>query len=362
MNLRSKPISGYVTDSAGNVVRSTKIVVKQVTGSSQYRVVATAKTESSGWFETVPLKPGVYDIFESGVMVMRVIHNFDNGGIPCFKPSAKSLAPTLSLSVYGVDDETPRAANINDYMLAIQIEGDDTDSANSGHCYPMYSGIALDYFNSNHSSMQSPTSVTASKFNAEYFYPNVKTTTYRYATWRGVHGACYGRQTKADAPAVSPIVLPLTYDSLCINPDMPAAVLSLLAVTSDDVLNIDADDRRAWFALDRFQGPTSIQTLIAFGAVGKGDMVRVYDNDTEQEYWGIIFNSPTYLGDGSTYDGYVWIEMWNKQHPDADSFPAGVVDATISIYHGFSPSMETVDDSTSDRYTVFEDMSIGGLI
>lgn len=360
MNLRAKPISGYVTDSAGNVVRSTKVTVKQATGSSQYRVVAAAKTESSGWFETIPLKPGTYDIFESGVMTMRVIHSFDNGCIPCFKPSTKSMVKTYSMDQYGVTDETPKTPSINAYMLSVQIEGDDIDASNNGHAFPMYSGVSLDRFNALHPNMGTPTSITASRFGVEYYYPNVKNTTYRYARWHGLHGACYGTAPKADAPAISPVVIPLTYDTLCVDADMP--IFYAPSTGGADIITVDStNDRRGWFSFDRWQGYDTLVPLIVFGAIGKGDIVHIHDNDNDTDYYGIIFNDIIY-DSLSVYANRIWIELWNKQHAATDKLVTGIVDATIAIYHGFSPAMETSDDSVGDRYTVFEDMTSGGLL
>ena len=363
MNLRAMPITGFVTDAAGNVIRSTKIVVKEWTTSAQYRVVAEVNTESSGEFATQALKPGIYDIFESGVMLMRVLHNFGNGLIPAYKPSTKSGAPTLTLDNYGLDKTggtSPYVAlspSINDYCQCLQVESDSADIISNKHNFPVYAGSGLSYFKSQNpaisNSGSSVAAVTSSRFDVEYYYPNVTPTTFRYSTWRQCYGVIYGN---ADT---NPIVININYDNLCVDPRLPVYDVLIPGGTLP-VVNVDpaGNTRRAYMYLNAIGSvPSDLTQALAYGVIGKGDIIRVINTDTGDTYWGIIFN------DVNTTDNLVWVELWHKQHPlSSDEWPEALYNVELSFYQGFSTTIQNTADTVSDRITVFEDMSGGGLL
>ena len=58
-NLRSKPLTGHITDSSGNVIRNTSIIIKDTYGNT----VDTIPTNDEGYFVSSPLPNGVYNIF-----------------------------------------------------------------------------------------------------------------------------------------------------------------------------------------------------------------------------------------------------------------------------------------------------------
>lgn len=350
MNLRAKPIQGYITDSAGNTVRGAEVVIKEFTASSQYRVVDTVKTDSKGFFQSRrALKPGVYDIFESGTVMNRILHSFGNGLVPGFKPSTRSLSPSKALSLYGLaEDGEPTSADINEYILGVQIESDDIDVRNLGHTFPVYQGSAPNTVIDNHQRylMTASSTITSSRFNIEYYYPNVQAVTYRYATWRGVHAVSYGPD--------KPLILPLTYDELFVDTSLPLAY-----ATADDAefLQTGHDTTTATFSTGNF--PSQVKDLIhnqiAYGVIGKGDIVSVYNTVNNVRYWGIICNDLLITGGACT----IWLRNWAKLQ---DSSFDNVVTAQVSFYHGFSQTMENASDTMSDRITVFEDMSAVGLV
>lgn len=351
MNLRAKPLQGYITDSAGNTVRGATVVIKEVTATSQYRVVSTTKSDSRGFFQTVEaLKPGTYDIFESGVLMTRIIHTFGNGLIPAFRASSLAGAPIGTLSVYGLGgDSKPTAADINEYVFPIQIEGDDSDIKNFGHNFPVYMGSAVSVFDTANPECQivdiTGSTVSSSRFSCEYYYPNVQTVTYRYATWRQLHAVSYGNT----AGVKKPFVIPLTYRNLRIEEDLP--VISATSASFD----VGTDTTTGSFETSSMDTDSqlALNTAIAYQSIGKGDIVRVGDGPTY--YWGIICADPLASVSGYT----VWIRAWSR----VQAVPlVDVASATLRFYHGFSPTMENATESLSDRLTVFEDMSQSGLL
>lgn len=337
MNLRAKPIYGYVTDSAGNVVRSATVTVKEFTSSALYRVVDNVKTESTGAFVTKSLKPGVYDLFETGVFLMRVYHTFGNGLIPGFKASSKSGAPSPSLSTYGLgQDDLPLPTDINNYIYCVQIEGDDIDVVNNGHSFPVYAGsVDMSGVFSKYS-MSSSSTISSSKFNVEYYYPNVKTETYRSVNWRNVRAVSYSKN--------KPLVLPLTYNDMFIDP--------LLYTDYEDSVTISADSsRHCSFLVSR----QSILHAIDYNVIGKGDIVSVKVGSTTK--YGIILNDLVNDNSGSVL---IWLQLWNKIHGDGVGFDAG--SGSLKFYSGFSTTIEGSASSMPDRVTIFEDMTSEAMI
>ena len=87
-NLRSKPIEGHVTDSAGNVLRNSQIIIKQATPSGSI-TMGSVQSDDDGYFQSKPLPNGLYDIYESGIVISRIVHTADRNSIQCFKPGTQ---------------------------------------------------------------------------------------------------------------------------------------------------------------------------------------------------------------------------------------------------------------------------------
>ena len=69
-NIRAKSIEGYVTDSAGNIIRNSQIIIKQSTPSDSFNI-DTVSSDDSGYFASRPIQSGTYEIYESGILVSR---------------------------------------------------------------------------------------------------------------------------------------------------------------------------------------------------------------------------------------------------------------------------------------------------
>jgi len=341
MNLRAKPIEGFVTDSAGNTVRSPNVVIKEITTGSKYRVVDTCATDPSGYFRSKPLKCGVYEVFESGEMLTRINHFFGNGIIPGFKPTPNLYVPAKSINDYNLASTN----NINNHILCVQIESDSTDIQNSGHVFPAYFGLDKSGIG-DHYELASGNTISPSKFNIEYFYPNANAGTYRYVTWRGIHAVSYG---VASSPL--PMVIPLTYWDLFIDTALPISSRPALAVpyafgteSSKAVITILASSEQG--------------TQISFSTLGKGDIVSITISAVTR--YGIIYDIIT--NPEGDYD--LHLQIWEKTGATEFVAPVGIGDTTMSMkfFQGLSQTMESAEDTLSDRLTIMEDFSTQGLI
>lgn len=338
MNLRAKPIEGFVTDSAGNTVRSPNVVIKEVTTGSKYRVVDTCSTDPSGYFRSKPLKCGVYEVFESGEVLTRVNHFFGNGLIPAFKPTPNAFNPIKSINDYNVDS----LSNINDHIFCVQIESDSTDIQNSGHVFPTYFGLDTSGI-PNHYGWQAGCVVTPSRFNIEYFYPNANPGTYRYVSWRGVRAIGYSSTT--------PMVIPLTYWDLYVDPVLPISSFADIAME----YTRKTDQAKATVVIQKASEQGS---QISYSTIGKGDIASITIGAATR--YGIIYDIVT--GNDGTY--VLHLQIWLKT--GASSFAAGASlgDTTMSMkfYQGLSQTMESAADTLSDRLTIMEDFSRNDLI
>ena len=199
---RSAPLEGYITDSAGNVLRNTTIRIKEEHPGGLVTDVESVKTDNNGYFITSPLKKGLYSVFDGGVRLSEKYHNhqflFD---IPAFAPNSKS-APSVLTSI-------PAASTVVD-TLFLQIEPDDRDvdqydhvfetfdmrSSNTPSGFQAFTGMPTNYFASGTDTARL---ITNRRFDVIY---NDEITG-AYVQWLGVPAIIY------DNAQNSQLILPL---------------------------------------------------------------------------------------------------------------------------------------------------------
>lgn len=221
-NLRSKPIEGHVTDSAGNVLRNSQIIIKQAAPSGSI-TMGSVKSDDDGYFQSKPLPNGLYDIYESGVSIARMVHTADRNSIQCYKPSFDNYDISLIQNFTSLAE----AANpiLNSFKWFMQIEPEGLDVSVYGSTFPIYnvniSAIAdenneyyniAEFFNFNVNSR-----ITTTRFDIEYFAPlTALSKFYKRIRWAGVPALRFSEDSK--------LVVPLDYFSI---------VASLPKVTSN---------------------------------------------------------------------------------------------------------------------------------
>lgn len=322
-------------DGAGNSIRAAKVSVKQVTASGQYRTVDQVQTDPTGRFTTKPLKPGVYDIFESGIRLNRIVHDFEFGVVCPFTPTKLSKAPASAISGYATSED------INDYVLCVQVEADDLDISNGGHQYPVFKADAtsMSYMRSlpevgvrYRLDQINDSTVTTSFFDVEYHYPMDGSRTYRDLHWRKVRGVSYGES--------APIVVPLTYWDLDIDPQLPSHFSNWTTgyptVPGDLTLLADKSN----------PDQVALYTKLVDGTVGVGDVVLFQNTTDGDDFWCIIHKVTSSIS-GMT----MFMTPYLKHN---DTVPAGMTTYdNLFVFPGFNVTIENSRDSIPDRFTVF---------
>ena len=216
-NLRSLPIEGHVTDSAGNVLRNSQIVIKQQTpfGST---IIDSVSSDDSGYFISSPIPNGSYDIYESGVKISRIIHDIGNEGIQCFQAERENYNP----SIIGNFSDLAADYELNSYKSFIQIESPNLNISQLGNIFPLYDrNISQDPESSTglkneiyeialFFELTNTSRITISRFDVEYFLPlTTVSNTYKRIKWAGIPGIRFYNDSK--------LVLPLDYYSITAN-------------------------------------------------------------------------------------------------------------------------------------------------
>jgi len=239
-NLRAKRMQGYVTDSAGNVLRNADIIVKEDTPLS-VNTVATVVSDDDGSFTTPPLPAGTYDIYESGVRVARQIHEADQNAIQCFK--ANPLNHPNDFPEFVTLASRANNMDLNDFRYPLQIEAESIDVSVYGSTFPLldrplittpgiYGDLASFY------SLTDDSRITTTRFDVEYYAPLTSTDkTYRRIRWAGVPAIRFYLESK--------LILPLDFFSIIAS--MPKGIYNLTGTTgsfppilSGEPLTIDA--------------------------------------------------------------------------------------------------------------------------
>lgn len=212
-NLRAKPIEGFITDSAGNVLRNSNIVISRNSPSGLV-TVNRVESDDQGYFISSPLPNGVYDIFESGVRTSRVMHRPDSNAIQCFKASTDNYyeSDIIPFSQLITDSE------INSFKYFLQIEPENISVDVLGNTFPVYDiqlsnlqvGAGDLYYMDNFFNFRANSRITIPRFDVEFFVPlTASQTSYKRIKWAGVPGVRFKSDSK--------IIVPLDYMSIVAN-------------------------------------------------------------------------------------------------------------------------------------------------
>ena len=216
-NLRAAPIEGHVTDSAGNVIRNSQIIIKNQTPYGSI-IIDSIKSDDAGYFISSPIPNGIYDIYESGIKISRVIHETEIGGIQSFQADRSNYNP----SIIGSFPDLAADQNLNSYKSFIQIEAPYLNTAQYGNIFPLYEyDISVDpesgtsqsneiYAIKNFFQLSSSSRITISRFDIEYYSPLTSSSSnFKRIRWAGVPGIRFYEDSK--------LVLPLDYYSIVTN-------------------------------------------------------------------------------------------------------------------------------------------------
>lgn len=346
-NLRARPIQGHVTDSAGNIIRNSNIVIYRSSPDGSV-AVDRAESDDEGYFISNPLPNGIYDIFESGIRTSRVIHNPDQNAIQCFKASRDNyfendITPFSTL----VDNE-----DLNNYKYFLQIEPESISVDVYGNMFPIYekdlSVIEFEagdlYYLKTFLNLRTNSRITITRFDVEYYLPQTATqSSYRRIKWAGIPGIRF----KAD----SKLVVPLDYYSIVAN--NPFKISKNGGEFAADEVYVDGDPSGTGSELVvTITGVSSNSDYRdVYNNIGIGDILRLTLDDTPSDkiWYGIVLSKSNYS---------VVLENWkSSRFISSGSAPVDEDDVlTIKAYHGMFQGMTAMSSTVSDYFTVVENV------
>lgn len=329
-NLRSRPIEGYITDSAGSVLRNVDVVIKEDAPHGGSIVVVSARSDDDGYFITTPIKNGVYDIYESGVRIIRQYHSANPTLIQCYKPNSNNI-PTDIASFADFIGVSP-VKNINTYRYYLQIEPETIDVSSYGNSFPLWetnSIVGTDFENiaAIHTSFNIDTEgsrLTHSRFDVEFIIAEDSR-----IRWSGVPGISFGSEQK--------IVLPLDYMSITPNHH------SYYGNGIGGSIALDSGDRY-------------IVTLNndTVTAISTGDIIKItMSDDTPNDphvFYGIVHHKPV------PATNVVYITKWKTTKVASNSLTPATTISKCHVYNGFNSSIESLDRTIKERFSVQENL------
>ena len=276
--VRSKPITGYVLDSAGNVIRYGVVEIKNKHGV----LIDTVNCDSSGYFETRPLPTGDYYVFNNSVLVSDVLHRPDNT-IECFR---------------SLDTEKPNFTNddLTKYITYIQIEPNTRNVKVDGSLFPIYDMQFKDSQVQEFSDfadkygMTEESRITSTRFDVEYY------TNGKLLRFTNIPAIRYTNTSR--------LVIPLDYSSISRRLPILLSGSQVTEVSTTDAVivlgNISGTVKRGDIVMIQGQAEGDIYT----GICSRNDEVRL-DPLPETTYVPSVNDTPdivVYEGMGEMFD------------------------------------------------------------
>jgi len=347
-NLRARPIEGHITDSAGNVLRNAQVVIKQPTTTGSF-VVDSVQSDDDGYFVSKPINNGVYDIYESGIRVSRIIQQAIGTGIPCYKADSDNF-DIGSIKNFQDLAQPPDASTpiLNTYRNFIQIEPPYQDTSLYGSLFPIYDiDIHSDpattdfydlYYLAEFFQFNSNSRITTTRFDVEYFAPlTAASTSYKRIRWAGVPGIRFYKDSK--------IVIPLDYYSII--PNLPRYVYP---ESNDYSTPLDVISNTDGLMVIR----EKIEGQIITSKIFVGDIIRlkIHTGSIFKGYWYGIIDKIDLSG---TLVELIIEEWKTKKAINDDTLPvAGENVKRIFLFDGMFPNIMAINEEINQRFTITE--------
>lgn len=339
-NIRSKPIEGSVSDSAGNVLRNSTIVIKEATpfGSN---VIDTVPSNDDGYFKSRPIPPGTYDIYESGVRISRHIHQPGSEHIQVFKSSETAV------TIYPFQDLLD-SGDINLFRHFIQIESDDIDVEVYGNTFPLYKPKFIDMSvlpigNSYKSiydffTMNSDSSITTTRFDIELYYPLTSiASAYKRIRWAGVPAIKMSSNSK--------LIIPLDYYSIVASlPKLYSLNSGSSLGPTDAIVSSVVGNSKVTITSNDTEFVNGFMKRITFG-----DIVKFYFNNGSSiiEWYGIYFSKNS----GNTEFSF---DKWKSSRFVSGVAVKDMYADTAQAFDGMFPGISSINETVNELYTVTE--------
>ncbi len=344
-NLRSRPIEGHITDSAGNVIRNAQIIIQSQTPNGSF-IVDSPLSDESGYFISKPISSGEYDIYESGIRVAHLAHQFNIPKIQCFKADRDNYDSSTVPDFLTLAD----SSELNKFKMFIQIESDRIDISQYGNSFPLYDyDIASLTDESNElfhiakflDMVSGSSLITTTRFDVEYYSPMTAINNfYKRIRWAGVPAVRFGLDSK--------LVIPLDYFSIVESLPKIFTPISIAEYNPDDVsfelsegdiLTLSAEESVAEF-------------VTLYDNVTIGDIIQVQLKDTSLNIrlWnGIVVEKTT-----STNRQMV-LERWRSSR--FLSYTGSLTELHIiklNAYDGMFQGLISINEDVNEFFTVTE--------
>jgi len=351
-NLRSKPIEGHVTDSAGNVLRNSQIIIKQAAPSGSI-TMGSVMSDDDGYFQSKPLPNGLYDIYESGISIARIVHTADRNSIQCFKPAVDNY----DISLIGNFVSLAEADNpiLNSFKWFLQIEPEELDVSVYGSTFPIYniniSGITdvnNEYYNmAQFFNLTVDSRITTTRFDIEYFAPlTALSNFYKRIRWAGVPGIRFNKDSK--------LIVPLDYFSIVAS--LPKITTNYLIGDSVSIVEGSAEKLVNFYATGSNDFTNHVNNMMIGDVVKltvKGDNVGG-DPIGPFYHYGII----VHVDRASPLT--VTLEKWLSSRFLTDLDLDDVYDAyieKIESFDGIFQGISDINDEINERFTLVENIN-----
>jgi len=348
-NLRAKPIEGHVTDSAGNVLRNAKIVIKSNTPTG-VNVIDYATSDDNGYFKSSPIPNGSYDIYESGIRVSRLIHSSDQDAIQVFKAHTDNYNTNVIESFSDIIGSSGK--QLNDFKLFLQIEDDNIDIANYGNIFPLYDmdltqlelSISTYYNLQQFFGFETESRITTTRFDIEYYSPLTSLSqVYKRIRWSGVPAIRYYEDSK--------LVIPLDYYSMVATLPKTHQPIGGTAFTAGTVTYDAAYSDDKLIIGESAGGDESYENF--YSSVFNGDLVKAYLEGLG-DWYGIVVNKVS-------TNKQITMKKWLTSRSEYESITpssAGGNIVKLDSYDGMFQGIVNINEDTDSLFTVVENVSV----
>ena len=355
-NLRSKPIEGHVTDSAGNILRNSQIVIKQQSPNGSF-IVDSIRSDDAGYFISNPVPNGTYDIYESGIKISRIIHDTGMQGIQCFQADTENYNSSIMKNF----SDMSSANTLNQFKAFIQIESPDMNTSQSGSLFPIYEkDVSVNpepYFTNEiykiaeFFGLTSSSRITISRFDVEYFSPlTLSSTSFKRIKWAGVPAIRFYGDSK--------LVLPLDYYSIVAN--NPKAIspagetdlnnnVSCTFSTPNTILNIS--DKPGYSNLTTLVDSLFIGDILKIRFTNNSGSTTTTPPPAQWKYWyGIVDNINNISGNTT-----IVLENWKSSRFVSDTIDTSSFYADkIFAFDGMFSNIMRISQEINQLFNVTE--------
>ena len=341
-NIRSKPIEGHVTDSAGNILRNANVVIKQPTALGII-VCDSIVTDDDGHFLSIPLPNGVYDIYESGSKISSVIHSPDSNKIQSFKANSDNF------DISSIEDfnTLAQANKLNSFKAFVQLESLTTDVYQYGNIFSIYDkdisnstefGINSELFNlAQFMSFTTDSRITLERFDIQYYSPLTSSNSYyKKIRWAGVPAIKFFKDSR--------LILPLDYFSII--PNNPKISNPLITASA---VKLTTSDQK----ISTLQELTDGALLALSYSVLVGDIIKIsFSSPSTSGIWYGIVNSIS----AGTETKTLILEKWKSSNFSSTTIPTGSWATAVQVFDGMFSGIMDINEEANQRFSVVENI------